>query len=87
LSGLAYLLIKPMNKLSFSVGLLMLSGGLGNLYDRVLNEGRVVDFMLLQIGPLRTGVFNVADVAIMAGLFGFIFISSKSGKQLTNQSN
>ncbi|EEB1206134.1 signal peptidase II, partial [Salmonella enterica subsp. enterica serovar Infantis] len=79
LSGLAYLLIKPMNKLSFSVGLLMLSGGLGNLYDRVLNEGRVVDFMLLQIGPLRTGVFNVADVAIMAGLFGFIFISSKSG--------
>jgi signal peptidase II len=85
--GLVYILLKPMDKLSFTVGLLILSGGFGNLYDRALNDGRVVDFMLLQFGPLRTGVFNVADVAIMAGLFGFIIISSKWGKQLTRRSN
>lgn len=76
-----------MDKFSFTVGLLILAGGFGNLYDRALNDGRVVDFMLLQIGPLKTGVFNVADIAIMAGLFAFIFLSSRWGKQLTKVSN
>nr|WP_324257624.1 signal peptidase II [Cellvibrio fontiphilus] len=83
--GLTYVLIKPMNKYSFAVALLILSGGFGNLYDRALNDGRVVDFMLLQASSLKTGVFNVADVAIMVGLLGFIFMSSKWGKQLKNQ--
>jgi signal peptidase II len=43
------------------------SGGLGNLWDRVAS-GAVTDFANLGIGWLRTGVFNVADVAIMAGI-------------------
>ncbi|WP_049630676.1 signal peptidase II [Cellvibrio sp. pealriver] len=84
--GLIYVLVKPMNKVNFTIGLLILSGGFGNLYDRALNDGRVVDFMLLQIGSLKTGVFNVADVAIMIGLCGFIFASSKWGRQRINQS-
>lgn len=83
--GLYYIMVKPMNKYGFIIGLLIFSGGFGNLYDRALNDGRVVDFMLLQIGSLKTGVFNVADVAIMAGLFGFIFMSSKWG-ETTNKS-
>jgi signal peptidase II len=52
---------------------LILSGGLGNLIDRLARDGRVVDFMNMGIGGLRTGVFNVADVAIMAGLFALLF--------------
>lgn len=86
-TGLFYILFKPMNKLGFTVGLLILAGGFGNLYDRAINDGRVVDFMLLQLGPLQTGIFNVADIAIMVGLFGFFFISSKRGQQLTKASN
>lgn len=46
---------------------LVVGGGLGNWIDRVVRGGTVVDFMNLGIGPVRTGVFNVADVAIMAG--------------------
>lgn len=84
--GLIYMLIKPMDKYSFTVGLLILAGGFGNLYDRAVNDGRVVDFMLLQIGPLKTGVFNIADIAIMAGLFGFLFVSSKWGQGLRRSS-
>ncbi|MDO8341643.1 MAG: signal peptidase II [Cellvibrio sp.] len=84
--GLIYMLIKSMDKYSFTVGLLILAGGFGNLYDRAVNDGRVVDFMLLQIGPLKTGVFNIADIAIMAGLFGFLFVSSKWGQQLRRPS-
>lgn len=48
---------------------LLVSGGLGNLIDRVFRDGVVIDFMNLGIGKLRTGIFNVADVAIMAGIF------------------
>ena len=52
---------------------LVLSGGLGNLLDRIMNDGRVIDFMNLGIGPLRTGIFNVADVCITTGVVLLIF--------------
>ncbi len=52
-----------------SLGLaLMLGGGLGNLIDRFAH-GLVIDFLNVGIGNLRTGIFNVADMAIMLGLF------------------
>jgi signal peptidase II len=46
---------------------LILGGGLGNLIDRIRFEGRVFDFLNLGIGGLRTGIFNVADLAIVIG--------------------
>jgi len=48
---------------------LIAGGGLSNLYDRVANNGAVVDFLNIGIGSLRTGIFNLADVFIMLGLF------------------
>lgn len=47
----------------------VISGGIGNLIDRV-SRGSVIDFiyMDLGVGPLHTGVFNVADMAITGGL-------------------
>jgi signal peptidase II len=54
--------------LSF-VGLaFVLAGGTSNLIDRIMQQGLVTDFIFLQVGPLHTGVFNVADVLIMAGV-------------------
>ena len=47
--------------------LLFLAGGVSNLVDRMA-MGRVIDFLNVGIGPLRTGVFNVADMAIIAGV-------------------
>jgi len=50
------------------VGLaLVLGGGISNLADRI-HFGAVVDFLNIGIGSLRTGVFNVADMAIMLGV-------------------
>jgi len=46
---------------------LFIAGGASNWIDRLVN-GRVVDFLNVGIGGLRTGIFNVADVAIMAGV-------------------
>ena len=45
---------------------LFVAGGLSNLVDRI-TYGSVIDFMNVGVGSLRTGVFNVADVAIMVG--------------------
>jgi signal peptidase II len=46
---------------------LVAGGGISNLIDRLLYNGRVTDFLNVGIGSLRTGIFNVADMAIMAG--------------------
>lgn len=45
---------------------LIVAGGASNWIDR-LATGSVIDFMNVGIGAVRTGIFNVADVAIMAG--------------------
>jgi len=42
------------------------AGGVSNWIDRLAN-GHVVDFIVMRVGPLQTGVFNVADVAILLG--------------------
>jgi len=47
---------------------LLFAGGVGNLIDGVSSGGSVVDVINFGIGPLRTGIFNVADVAIMVGV-------------------
>lgn len=46
---------------------LIISGGLGNIYDRIVYDRHVTDFMNIGINNLRTGIFNFADVCITAG--------------------
>jgi len=47
---------------------LIIAGGVGNLIDRLRFAGRVTDFFYLAAGPLHTGVFNIADMAITFGV-------------------
>lgn len=64
------------------VGLLFIaSGGMGNLLDRLLNQGAAIDFMNLGIGLLRTGIFNVADVFIVIGVSIVLLFSLKERRQ------
>ena len=67
---------------------LVIGGGIGNLIDRVFNHGRVIDFMNMGIGPFRTGVFNVADIAISCGVIWLLAISfATSQKKLDFKSS
>ncbi|MBU4316862.1 MAG: signal peptidase II [Proteobacteria bacterium] len=53
---------------SFLLGVaLIFAGGVGNLLDREAHGGLAVDFINVGIGPVRTGVFNMADIAITFG--------------------
>ncbi|MBC7754618.1 MAG: signal peptidase II [Moraxellaceae bacterium] len=59
----------------------ILAGGIGNVIDRLTHlNGHVIDFMFidLKFAPLaRTGVFNVADMAIVVGVLMLLFQSRK----------
>lgn len=70
LALLTWYILKQAHPTIVVLGLsLILSGGIGNLIDRAL-YGHVVDFMYIGVdgvGWLHTNIFNVADMAIMAG--------------------
>ncbi|MBO5762033.1 MAG: signal peptidase II [Lentisphaeria bacterium] len=51
---------------------LILSGILGNSFDRFFRGGAVVDFLHCYIGKYAWPTFNVADSCICAGVFIFI---------------
>lgn len=52
---------------------LIAGGGMSNLIDRLTHDGAVVDFLNIGLGSVRTGIFNLADVAIMAGVVLLLF--------------
>lgn len=75
---LYYIMADPEQDLYSLTGLaLVFSGGSCNLFDRIVNDGSVVDFLNIGLGPIRTGVFNVADMAIFAGIAIVLYTQSK----------
>ncbi len=48
----------------------IVAGGTGNLLDRLLHNGGVIDFISLGVASFRTGIFNLADLFVLFGSFG-----------------
>ena len=68
---LAFLLRQIIIKTSYSketiIGItFIIGGGIGNLFDRIVH-GSVTDFMIMDLGIIKTEIFNMADVSIMIG--------------------
>lgn len=79
---LIYLFVsKPQNPYVGASVALIVGGGVSNLIDRLRYGGYVVDFLNVGIGSLRTGIFNVADMAIMAGVIVWAFSDRLWGKK------
>jgi signal peptidase II len=72
-----FLLVRPVRRGVYCSLLLILAGGIGNLVDRIVNQGQVIDFLNVGIGSLRTGVFNVADIAVTIGGLGLLWHSRR----------
>ena len=56
-----------MSNVTLLAWLMVFSGGIGNLIDRLLNDRHVSDFIYMEWGALHTGVFNVADIYVTTG--------------------
>lgn len=59
---------KGIGKLQTAAFVLFLGGGFGNLIDRIINNGKVVDFIVIELFGYHTGVFNIADFYITLGV-------------------
>ena len=72
------LTIHTLNKLSEMSTLRMLSfgsiiaGGVGNIIDRLIHDRHVPDFLNVGINDVRTGIFNVADICVTAGVISLL---------------
>ena len=78
---LLHLLLKRDESLlqKFAV-LLILCGGIGNLIDRILNDGKVVDFIRLKLPIINNAIFNFADFYVTVG-FIFLLLSAFAKKK------
>ncbi|MCA8999859.1 MAG: signal peptidase II [Planctomycetaceae bacterium] len=88
LVGLAIYLLwsKDVAFWSFFALTLVVGGGIGNLIDRARFH-YVIDYFNIGIGSLRSGIFNVADMAITAGflIMGWlILLDSRQEKATTS---
>ncbi|OED48073.1 signal peptidase II [Flavobacteriaceae bacterium (ex Bugula neritina AB1)] len=75
---LLYLLRQILIKTEYSaetiIGMtFIIGGGIGNILDRILYQS-VTDFLILDIGIIKSEIFNLADVSIMIG--SLVIISS-----------
>jgi signal peptidase II len=71
--ALVYLLTKKNLPDVTSLGIcFIVGGGVGNIYDRII-YGSVMDFLHIDFVIFQTGIFNMADVSIMTGMFIVLF--------------
>jgi len=67
--GLIYVLSRPGIPNNMLAGFcFVIGGGTGNIFDRIM-YGSVTDFLHINFGIFQTGIFNLADVSIMIGVF------------------
>lgn len=51
---------------------LIIGGGLGNIYDRIL-YGSVTDFLYFDFVIFHTGIVNMADISVTIGFFFILY--------------
>ena len=70
---LRHILIQTKYKKETVVGFaFIIGGGIGNLFDRIVHNS-VTDFLILDLGLIKTEIFNLADVSIMVGSILVLF--------------
>ena len=83
-----FLMRKKLDKLALTAGALVISGGIGNLIDRIC-YGYVIDFIDFKIW---NPIFNIADIAVCAGcglliIYLIYFDGREHGKRKNSSNN
>ncbi|NRB60800.1 MAG: signal peptidase II [Winogradskyella sp.] len=72
-----YYIIKnrDLDRLSLIAFCCIIGGGIANVFDRIV-FGKVTDFFFIDLGGIfKTGIFNVADMSVTAGMIMLLFSS------------
>ena len=67
-----YMLIKSKNIIEKWALLMIISGGISNIFDRMIN-GYVIDFVYLHYSEMYWPAFNFADIYISIGIIIFLY--------------
>lgn len=78
--GLGYLMFKEKKMYCIILISCIIGGGIGNLFDRLFNGFKVIDFLNFGIGNLRTGILNVADLSVTFGIILLLFFELRNDK-------
>ena len=69
---------KQIDKISLIGFCFIIGGGIANIYDRIL-YGSVTDFLFIDLGGIfKTGIFNIADLAVTTGMILILLMSFRS---------
>lgn len=85
LGYVVYYILKTtsLDRLSLIAFCFIVGGGIANVYDRIV-YGSVTDFFHIDLGGVfRTGIFNVADMSVSAGMIMLLIASFTNRKQDT----
>ena len=64
---------KTLDKISIIGFSLIIGGGIGNIFDRIV-YGSVTDFFYLDFGSIfKTGIFNIADMSVTTGMILILY--------------
>ena len=69
---------KKLDNLSLVGFSLIIGGGVANIFDRVV-YGSVTDFLYINLGFFKTGIFNIADLSVTTGIILILISSFKKG--------
>ena len=71
---------KQMDKLSLIGFSCVVGGGIANVFDRFVHSS-VTDFLFIDLGFVRTGIFNIADLSVTTGMILILWSSFKHRKK------
>ena len=69
---------KKLDNLSLVGFSLIIGGGVANIFDRAV-YGSVTDFLYINLGFFKTGIFNIADLSVTTGIILILIASFKKG--------
>lgn len=75
---------KHMDKLSLIGFSCVVGGGVSNIFDRFVH-GSVIDFLHMDFGFVRTGIFNAADLSVTTGMVLILWSSFIHRKKTKSQ--
>lgn len=80
---IGFIMIRTRENIYFIIGIsFIIGGGIGNIFDRIVH-GSVTDFLHIDMGIFKTGIFNLADVSIMFGTACILVYNLTKRKKVT----